>query len=1328
MDSKTCRYLFGIGMILWILIRISSPVWGDDSKGDMKISTAYEVVKVESISDDGEDNSLTEEKNFSAAASAAFAPITLSYIDKWRDKLPAGNWVNVNLNKPVLYTNDHHLNIQVLLDSYYELGTSTGSWYAQLVLPRGYVIRWNPFIWHRSSVQPPMGSYFIDPRGKITQGTRLWVNWLANVSWLPAGDATLELYYNGQVMKSYKITIKTGVDPSYITPYSQGDYKSEKIVENKTIAAIGCAMTSACMMLSYYGVNVNPKELNDWLKNVYKENPRKTQGADGSVIIKYDNGYTAGGNIKWGAIKEYARSRGLNLKFVDVISDQDLLDDGGYLGIFGPQILEVKWKPQKSKWGHWVTVHGWDTYPFINVGNGSSYCVADPEKGKVNLLLSSLGYSLGPNNRLSNRIKTFITTQFADGSQAPADHPVHFSIYLHSPAELLLTDSQGRRTGYDPVSGQTFEEIPGATYSVEADFDEETDELLDETKVLEIMEPGVGQFSLQVCGTGSGTYDMEIVGINKHLTSSGTSYQNVPITPNHVDTYRIQYDNTLENYEAETMALVNYVTESNPDTASGETLVKVAPLTPSGPTTGNVSFTYTGSSGRKDITVWYYDTTNGKAMYKIYVNDVPIDEWTADQNLGSSWALATRTSRVLNDIQLNSGDRIRIEGTTGDAEVATLDNVEVSPVVGVEQENPAAPALSPAGGIYDTAQNVTLSCPMDGAVIRYTTDGSTPTLESPLYHEPIAVTQTATIKAFASKTGLPDSLIASAEYKIQVLTPVFSLAEGDYDTAQSVAITCATDGAIIRYTTDGSNPDSSSPVYNGPLNIGSTTTLKAYATKTGLPDSEVATAAINIKTAMPEANPCEGIFDSAQTVALTCSTSGATIRYTTDGSVPNGSSPVYGDPISILQNTTIRAFASKAGLDDSDVLTATYEIQTPAPTFGLNEGCYTGSQNVALSCPDSEATIIYTTDGTNPRNSPTAQTYNSPITIATDTAVLAYATKAGMTDSDVVSSNYTIRYELETPICMPPGGDYIIEQEVFLACETSEATIKYTTDGSDPTTSATARIYSEPIAVTSSGTVIKAYATLSGFEDSEVNTQNYRIIVYPPAFSPPAGTYASPQTVGIRCDTEGAIIHYTTDGSTPTASSPVYSAPIAVDKTMIIKACAMKAGFMDSDMVTAFYSIESAPNSLTNPGFESGPGVGWTEYAADGHEVIDGTRPQTGSYSLRLGGYNNANDYAGQQVVVPANGVLTYCWYMASNVDAEDPYSYDFLNIQLYQSDGTLLTTLKTYSNASERNYWVPESVNLAFYAGQTVILRFECSTDESLPTAFWIDNVSITQ
>jgi hypothetical protein len=108
-----------------------------------------------------------------------------------------------------------------------------------------------------------------------------------------------------------------------------------------------------------------------------------------------------------------------------------------------------------------------------------------------------------------------------------------------------------------------------------------------------------------------------------------------------------------------------------------------------------------------------------------------------------------------------------------------------------------------------------------------------------------------------------------------------------------------------------------------------------------------------------------------------------------------------------------------------------------------------------------------------------------------------------------------------------------------------------------------------------------------------------------------------------------------------------------------------------------------------------------------------------------MDGYDSANDYAGQQVTIPANGVLTYCWYMASNEDY--PYPFDFLNVQLYTTDGTLLTTLKTYSNASERNIWMPESVNLASFAGQTVILRFECTTDESLPTAFWIDNVAIT-
>lgn len=59
--------------------------------------------------------------------------------------------------------------------------------------------------------------------------------------------------------------------------------------------------------------------------------------------------------------------------------------------------------------------------------------------------------------------------------------------------------------------------------------------------------------------------------------------------------------------------------------------------------------------------------------------------------------------------------------------------------------------------------------------------------------------------------------------------PVMSLAPGFYSGPQSVTITCSNPGATIRYTTDGSNPTTTSPVYTGPINITSTTVLRAAA-------------------------------------------------------------------------------------------------------------------------------------------------------------------------------------------------------------------------------------------------------------------------------------------------------------------------------------------------------------------------------------------------------------------------------------------------------------------------------------------------------------------
>jgi|GEM_PF-2909738 len=179
------------------------------------------------------------------------------------------------------------------------------------------------------------------------------------------------------------------------------------------------------------------------------------------------------------------------------------------------------------------------------------------------------------------------------------------------------------------------------------------------------------------------------------------------------------------------------------------------------------------------------------------------------------------------------------------------------------------------------------------------------------------------------------------EEKEIVATPTTSLAAGAYISNQLVSLSTATSGATIYYTTDGSNPTASSAVYTSPLSITGTITLKAIAIKSGMTDSGVMskTYAISIpQVATPTASPAGGSFTSAQSVALSSATSGATIYYTTDGSAPNSSSAAYSSAISITGATTLKAVAMKSGMNDSAVMTEAYNVQvtTNTPTLTFN--------------------------------------------------------------------------------------------------------------------------------------------------------------------------------------------------------------------------------------------------------------------------------------------------------------------------------------------------------------------------------------------------------
>jgi LysM repeat protein len=488
----------------------------------------------------------------------------------------------------------------------------------------------------------------------------------------------------------------------------------------------------------------------------------------------------------------------------------------------------------------------------------------------------------------------------------------------------------------------------------------------------------------------------------------------------------------------------------------------------------------------------------------------------------------------------------------------------------------AAPTFSPAAGTYSTSQSVTISDATAGATIYYTTNGTTPTTSSTVYSGPITVSVTETLEALAVETGYTNSAVATAAYTIAPLlpTPTFSPAAGTYATSQTVTISDATAGATIYYTTNGTTPTTSSSVYSSAITVSATETIEAIAVETGYTNSVVATAAYTITPVLPTPtfSPAAGTYTASQTVTISDATAGTTIYYTTNGTTPTTSSTVYSGAITVSATETLEALAVKTGFTNSAVATAVYTIvpALPAPTFLPVAGTYTTAQSVTISDATAGTTIYYTTNGTTPTTSSTV--YSGPITVSATETIEAIAVETGYSNSAVATAAYTIAPQLPTPTFSPAAGTYMASQTVTISDATAGTTIYYTTNGTTPTTSSTK--YSSAITVSATET-LEAIAVETGYTNSAVATAPYTIIpVLPaPTFSPVAGTYTTSQSVTISDSTAGTTIYYTTNGTTPTTSSTVYSGPITVSATETLEAIAVETGYTNSSVATAAYTI-----------------------------------------------------------------------------------------------------------------------------------------------------------
>ncbi|MFY9855737.1 MAG: Ig-like domain repeat protein, partial [Terracidiphilus sp.] len=163
------------------------------------------------------------------------------------------------------------------------------------------------------------------------------------------------------------------------------------------------------------------------------------------------------------------------------------------------------------------------------------------------------------------------------------------------------------------------------------------------------------------------------------------------------------------------------------------------------------------------------------------------------------------------------------------------------------------------------------------------------------------------------------------------------------------------------------------------------------------------------------------------------------------------------------------------------------------------------------------------------------------------------------------------------PVFSPVSGTYATSQQVTLTDATAGATIYYTTNGAIPTASSTK--YTGAITGPATET-IQAIAVVGGFAPSSVASATYTIMTpaATPTFSPAPGIYSAVQTAAITDLTPGATIYYTTNGTAPTTSSTLYSAPVTVSAAGTLMAIATASGSLESATGSAAYIINMAAN------------------------------------------------------------------------------------------------------------------------------------------------------
>jgi len=381
-------------------------------------------------------------------------------------------------------------------------------------------------------------------------------------------------------------------------------------------------------------------------------------------------------------------------------------------------------------------------------------------------------------------------------------------------------------------------------------------------------------------------------------------------------------------------------------------------------------------------------------------------------------------------------------------------------------------------------------------------------------------------------------------------------------------------------------------------------------------------------TATPVITPGTGVYTSTVNVSITCSTDGATIYYTTDGSDPMLTSAIYSTPFAVSTATTVKALAVAPGLDPSYIATAVYTFPVvlqsvsdlraaPADNttiYVLNAECYLSFKQTfrnqkyfqddqAGFLVDDQAGIITTplnvgdgVEGLVGKLSeyggmlqfiPTSNTFD--VTSTENPIIPVQITYTDLLDNfDLYESRVVKVMNVNFNEATGNFANGIVYPSYDDNDDFPIRTTFYDVDyiGS-PVPTSPRHISGIPNSRTDG-----AFFTPRSLADFELPAGD----VATPLFDPAGGLYFSPQTVSISTATAGASIYYTTDGTAPTSASTLYTAPITISTTTTLKAIAT-LGAVVSGVNTAVYSF---PVQVTSLSALSAAPVGDTVYQITG--------------------------------------------------------------------------------------------------------------------------------